>query len=463
MKKIIYRISTNQVKAISKIRKWRPSGGVSNSVCEIHMVPNHRRSDRLRRSKRNSQNAACGVLLLLLATDLKCKSRHIWRPTVRWDMLAWRMESEGIFRRCFRMDRSSFENLTVILQPLLINPRQKRKRGIKTPHEQLAMTLRFLAGGSYLDLVIIYGVSKNTFFQIVHRVANAICSSSVGGFYLPENTAQFRALAEGFQHRSSHGIIQHCIGAVDGLLVRVRAPVPVETPNVKRFRSGNKKSFGLNLQCICDSDLYIYAASCCTPGSTNDLVAWDHCYFSQFATKIPEPYFLIGDAAYELQRTLLTPIATGGPQAHGFKESDAYNFYLSQLRITVERAFGVLVARWGIFWRPMRMKLRFIPTIVRACIQLHNFCILRQQPSISLTEEWDRRRGFPKDRPLMSENGVLLPPSQWTTLFAPAAQSDVTGTNKRDEVRSLIAAAGMVRPSSNIIRNADTYNDELYQ
>ena len=32
---------------------------------------------------------------------------------------------------------------------------------------------------------------------------------------------------------------------------------------------------------------------------------------------------------------------------------DAYNFYISQLQITIERAFGVLVHRWAILRRPL--------------------------------------------------------------------------------------------------------------
>ncbi len=32
---------------------------------------------------------------------------------------------------------------------------------------------------------------------------------------------------------------------------------------------------------------------------------------------------------------------------------DAFNFYQSSLHIYLEQAFGMLVRRWGIFWRPL--------------------------------------------------------------------------------------------------------------
>ena len=47
--------------------------------------------------------------------------------------------------------------------------------------------------------------------------------------------------------------------------------------------------------------------------------------------------FLVGDAAYELTEHLLTPF-TGSQQLDQGK--DAFNFYLSQVRIRIEMAFG---------------------------------------------------------------------------------------------------------------------------
>ena len=46
-------------------------------------------------------------------------------------------------------------------------------------------------------------------------------------------------------------------------------------------------------------------------------------------------------------------------------------------RQVVERAFGLLVARWGIFWRPLRVSVDKIPLVIRVCCKLHNICIDR--------------------------------------------------------------------------------------
>lgn len=45
------------------------------------------------------------------------------------------------------------------------------------------------------------------------------------------------------------------------------------------------------------------------------------------------------------------------------------------LRIHIERAFGQLVRRWGILWRPIETRLPACTVILEACAKLHNFCV----------------------------------------------------------------------------------------
>ena len=54
----------------------------------------------------------------------------------------------------------------------------------------------------------------------------------------------------------------------------------------------------------------------------------------------------MGDAAYTLSDILLIIPFTG--TQHNDVDNDAYNFYLSQLQICIEMAFGHLVQKWGI-------------------------------------------------------------------------------------------------------------------
>ena len=308
------------------------------------------RRDQTRGSQVSQNFHLCAIVLLLLASEvLPCKSHHIPRSERHWDQLAQKLATDGSFRHHYRMERATFDKLVEILKPYLVSSRRRGQKGRVPVEFKVAMTLRWLAGGSYLDLCLVYQVSKATLFGTVEAVTGAICASGAGAFYLPTTDSQRRTMANGFALRSTHAVLRDCVGAIDGLFIKTRAPSPRETPNIRRYRSGHKNGFGLNLQACRDSQLYFYAASLNCPGATNDSVAWDHSHMSAFCRTLPYPYYLVGDAAYPFSDTLLTPIPTS-PGAADFTTDDAFNFYQSQLRITIERAFGVLVC-CGEFFR----------------------------------------------------------------------------------------------------------------
>jgi hypothetical protein len=45
------------------------------------------------------------------------------------------------------------------------------------------------------------------------------------------------------------------------------------------------------------------------------------------------------------------------------------------MRQCIERAFGLLTQRWGIFWRPLRCEFKKWSLVATVCAKLHNFCI----------------------------------------------------------------------------------------
>jgi hypothetical protein len=84
-----------------------------------------------------------------------------------------------------------------------------------------------------------------------------------------------------------------------------------------------------------------------------------------------EGHSIIGDNAFVENMAMSTPI----PGYNISEVEDAYNFYLSQLRITIERVFGILVHRWNIMRRPLTMSALKVPALVTCLMKLHNFCI----------------------------------------------------------------------------------------
>jgi hypothetical protein len=143
----------------------------------------------------------------------------------------------------------------------------------------------------------------------------------------------------------------------------------------KKFFCGRKKKFGLNMQATCDHEkrfLDIYLGH---PASTSDYLAFSS---SPLFCSLEEDGFMkpglciFGDNAYVKTSYMATPYK-------GVKEGskDAYNFFHSNCRITIECAFGMLVHRWGILCKPMSTMLPIakVTALVRTLCILHNFCI----------------------------------------------------------------------------------------
>lgn len=130
------------------------------------------------------------------------------------------------------------------------------------------------------------------------------------------------------------------------------------------------------MQAICDHDLNFEWVEIKWPGATSDYMAWICCWLCKIledniVTKILlDGFTIVGDNAYVKKKYMAVPLK-GTRCGH----EDAYNFYLLQLRITIERAFGVLVHRWVILRAPLVVPLPKVTALVESLIRLHNFCI----------------------------------------------------------------------------------------
>jgi hypothetical protein len=110
------------------------------------------------------------------------------------------------------------------------------------------------------------------------------------------------------------------------------------------------------------------------PGGTNDSLAWKCSdLYNQVIVPnlLPSKYFIISDEALSSTESVLTPFSgTGlGPWL------DSFNYHLSAMRQRIERAFGILTARWGIFWRPLSCEFSKWSVVIRVCAKLHNLYI----------------------------------------------------------------------------------------
>ena len=243
---------------------------------------------------------------------------------------------------------------------------------------RLSMALRYFAGGCPYDIMQVHGVSHVSIFVSVWGVVDAINATKYFNYSFPTHKQQMK-IAAAFQAKSGAGF-DNVVGAIDGLVICTRMPTLAKcvAMNVGQvnFRCHRKDKYGMNLQAICDHDLKFTWADMRYPAATSDYMAWVTSKLHRalennaMSKMIIDGFVIVGDCAYVKKMFMATPLrgVQGGPE-------DAYNFYLSQLRITIERAFGVFVHRWAILRAPLLFPIAKVPPLVESLIRLHNFCI----------------------------------------------------------------------------------------
>ena len=101
---------------------------------------------------------------------------------------------------------------------------------------------------------------------------------------------------------------------------------------------------------MCDAKLKFNYLAVSSPGGMPDMKAYCECLLHDQIEAFPIGFHVVGDPAYTLTEKLLIPYS--GPQ-QAETNNNVFNFFLSQLRIQIEMAFGLLTMKWRIFCRPL--------------------------------------------------------------------------------------------------------------
>ncbi|OWY95811.1 hypothetical protein PHMEG_00034089, partial [Phytophthora megakarya] len=161
-----------------------------------------------------------------------------------------------------------------------------------------------------------------------------------------------------------------CVGCVDGMLVKIKTPSRREAGNVRAYFSGHYYHMGLNIQAVCDHECRFIFFAVAAPGSSSDVNAFSRTQLASYVDRLSDNRYLIGDA-YTPSEHMLTPI--GGVRGKN-SASDNYDFFVSQLRIKIEQAFGRLSNKWRFLKSPIQLNLRNASKAVMATALLHNYC-----------------------------------------------------------------------------------------
>ena len=143
--------------------------------------------------------------------------------------------------------------------------------------------------------------------------------------------------------------------------------------------------------------------------------------------------YIIGDAAYTVSDQMIVPF-TGSSRQHPSK--DAYNYFLSQMRIRIEMSFGLLTNKWQVLQSPMVTSISCSSEIIMATSRLHNFVIL-------------------EDTDIDVDSIHIAPGSPLNWGYYPTTErlDPITGTSQvQDIIMRQVVRHGLRQPSHNIER-----------
>lgn len=311
----------------------------------------------------------------------------------RCQILQWAAElDDKMFTRQFRLCREDFFYVLAKIQPDLKKDTTKACNSSGSsicPQLMLMITLRILAGASYLDMIH-YRVNVDSVASIVWDTVLSI-HKRVDNIKLAANDAECLQLARGWAaiqlRRWGSHLTAGTLYAGDGLAIEIAQPSVADLRERPLSIFRNRKGFwALIAQGFCDCNARFGVFDIKWPGGTNDIIAYQmtEIYHRAVTDGFPLWATFVLDEAYSSCGGMhLTPYSLNRlTKAHRtdfamYKKMLAFNNVLSSQRITIERAFGILVRRWGILWRPISYSLSKSAKIARVCAMLHNVCVDR--------------------------------------------------------------------------------------
>ncbi|XP_030848896.1 uncharacterized protein LOC115927295 [Strongylocentrotus purpuratus] len=181
---------------------------------------------------------------------------------------------------------------------------------------KVAITMRYLASGdSYHSLMYLFYVPHNTISLLVLDVCQAIYAEygeeTISNPSTPEG---WKGIAQTFSDRWN---FHHCLGALDGKHIRIKAPANCGSQfyNYKGYNS-------IVLLALVDGNYKFRWVEVGAGGASSDAQIWNTCSLKEAIDDenigIPPdeplphddrdiPYFVIADAAFALRTTLMKP------------------------------------------------------------------------------------------------------------------------------------------------------------
>ena len=342
------------------------------------------------------------------------------RSTCWFEEYLFNIYTPDMFYDILRMRRRTFDRLVQDLRPFIQGQHTHWREPIGV-EKKVVVTLYKLMHGVAIPLVADKAaIGKSTVHQILRQVCSAI-SINFGHLIAWPVGRRLARVTSAFQSKQW---FPNCIGAIDGSHVYIQAP-----PNsiVAADHRNRYKSFSILLQAVVDSKCYFTSVNTGPPGSLHDSA---HFKSSELYRKVEEgimggfhddpltwpaglpfPPYIVADRGYPLLSWCITPFKMGNMGMPLTREEAWFNRKHSSTRMSIERGFGILKARFKEIGTKTSLKLDFLPTVVHCCCVLHNILLASKDRTLDqILTDCHLPPMDMNDQPRRGEDDIFQPP-----------------------------------------------------
>lgn len=306
------------------------------------------------------------------------------RSTCWFEEYLFNIYTPDMFYDILRMRRRTFDRLVQDLRPYIQGQHTHWRQPIGVEKKVVVTLFKLMHGVSIPLVADRAALGKSTVHEILRQVCTAI-SNHFGHLLAWPVGRRIMRTAAGFEAKQQ---FPNYIGAIDGSHIYVSAPSNTIVAADHRNRN---KSFSILLQGVVDSRCYFTSINTGPPGSLHDsahfkstelyrkveegIMGGFHDDPLGWPSGLPFPPYIVADRGYPLLSWCITPFKKGPMGLPLSKEEAWFNRKHSSTRMSVERGFGILKARFKEIGTKSSLKLDFLPTVVHSCCVLHNILL----------------------------------------------------------------------------------------
>ncbi|XP_064618556.1 putative nuclease HARBI1 [Lineus longissimus] len=243
--------------------------------------------------------------------------------------------------------------------------------------EQMEIFLRYLADpGHQLGVGEDKGVHQTTVSKTFSKVLSHVIEKADLWIKFPVTIADVHHAQQLWQEEKQ---IPGTVGALDCTHVQILKP---------GIRGGHgdeyinrKGAASINVQATCDAKERFTSVDANWPGSVHDSRILKNSHVAVTMVNSRHRGLLLGDEGYAIAPWLLTPYKNPLLPAER-----TFNNIHARERVVIERCFGQLKKRFPILQGRVRLALHKVPSVIVACIMLHNVAKYLNDPHDNFPE-----------------------------------------------------------------------------